>query len=79
MQTKLTIRVPKRLVENAKRYAQLHNTTQTELINTYLQQFHAESEVLERAPIVRQLTGILSPDLSIEDYRKHLEEKFGGE
>ena len=36
MDTKLTVRVPRHLLENAKRYARENNTILTELIFTYL-------------------------------------------
>ena len=78
MDTKLTVRVPRHLLANAKRYAHAHQTTLTELISAYLQHIPAESEILDHAPVVRRLTGLLSPDLSIDDYKKHLEEKYGG-
>ena len=78
MDTKLTVRVPRHLLANAKRYAQVHQTTLTELITTYLQQIPSEFEMLDRAPIVRQLTGVLSADVSVEDYKEHLEDKYGG-
>jgi hypothetical protein len=78
MDTKLTVRVPRRLLANAKRYAQAHQTTLTELISAYLQHIPSESEGLEHAPVVRRLTGLLSPDVSIDDYKKHLEDKYGG-
>lgn len=77
MDTKLTVRVPRHLLANAKRYAQAHQTTLTELITTYLQQIPSESDVLNHAPVVRRLTGLLSSDVSIDDYKKHLEEKYG--
>ena len=78
MDTKLTVRVPRHLLANAKRYAQAHQTTLTELISTYLQNIPTDSEVLDHAPVVRRLTGLLSHDVSIEDYKKHQEEKYGG-
>lgn len=77
MDTKLTVRVPRNLLENAKRYASAHNTTLTELISTYLQHIPTELEPLGQAPVVRQLTGLLSTNLSADDYKKHLEEKYG--
>lgn len=77
MDTKLTVRVPRHLLANAKRYAQAHRTTLTELISVYLKHIPSESEVLDQAPVVRRLTGLLSPDVSIEDYKKHLEDKYG--
>ena len=78
MDTKLTVRVPRHLIANAKRYAQAHQTTLTELISAYLQQIPAESEVLDHAPVVRRLTGLLSADDSTDDYKKHLDEKYSG-
>jgi hypothetical protein len=77
MDTKLTVRVPRHLLENAKRYARENNTTLTELISTYLQHIPSVQESLANAPIVRRLTGSLSPDISVDDYKKHLEEKYG--
>ena len=32
---------------------------------------------LENAPIVRRLSGTLTPNISVQDYKKHLEMKFG--
>lgn len=78
MDTKLTVRVPRHLLDNAKRYARAHQTTLTQLISAYLQRIPSESEVLNEAPVVRRLTGLLSPEVSVDDYKKHLEEKYGG-
>jgi hypothetical protein len=78
METKLTVRVPQHLLENAKRYARENHTTLTELISTYLKMIPAEKGSLEAAPIVRRLTGSLSPGLSLDEYRNHLDEKYGG-
>jgi hypothetical protein len=75
--TKLTVRVPQHLLENAKRYARAHQTTLTELISVYLGRIPSDSSVLDDAPVVRRLTGLLSPDVSLDDYQKHLEEKYG--
>jgi hypothetical protein len=75
-ETKLTVRVPRDLLENVKRYAAQNNTTLTNLIEAYLRHIPAEQS-LENAPIVRRLSGALSPDVTIQDYKKHLEEKYG--
>ncbi|MEJ5225932.1 MAG: DUF6364 family protein [Anaerolineales bacterium] len=76
-ETKLTVRIPRDLLENAKRYAAQHNTTLTSLIETFLKHIPSQQTPPD-APIVRRLSGILSPDLSVEDYRKHLDDKYGG-
>ena len=77
MDTKLTVRVPRRLLENAKRYAGTHNTTLTALISAYLERIPTEAESLDNALVVRRLTGLLSSDVSVDDYKMHLEEKYG--
>ena len=76
-ETKLTVRVPRELLENAKRYAVENDTTLTNLIEAYLQHLPAQGN-LEEAPIVRRLSGSLSQQVSLRDYHKHLEEKYGG-
>jgi hypothetical protein len=76
--TKLTVRVPRDLLEGAKRYASEHDTTLTRLISEFLRQLSIQDDPLADAPVVRRLSGILSPDATVEDYRKYLEEKYGG-
>jgi len=76
-ETKLTVRIPKDLLDKAKQFALKNHTTLTGLIEAYFQNIPAQG-LLENAPIVRRLSGILSPEISKEDYRKHLEEKYRG-
>ncbi len=75
--TKLTIRVPGKVLEDAKRYAREHDTTLTRLVSEYLRRVSTKGDPLAAAPIVRRLSGALSPYVTIEDYRKHLEAKYG--
>mgnify|MGYP001133238967 CR=1 FL=1 len=74
--TKLTVRISKDLLDNFKRYAQEKNTTMTSLVEAYLRRIPFE-ESLENAPIVRRLSGTLSSEVSIDDYKKHLVKKYG--
>ena len=74
--TKLTVRVPRDLLENIKRYAQQNNTTMTALIEAYLRRIPAQ-EPFEDAPIVRRLSGSLSQNVTIQDHKEHLAEKYG--
>lgn len=74
--TKLTVRVPRELLKNIKHYAAQNNTTLTNLIQAYLRRIPAQT-TLENAPIVRRLSGMLSPDILLQDYKDHLEEKYG--
>ena len=75
-ETKLTVRASRDLLENVKRYAALNHTTLTELIGAYLCRIPVQHP-LENAPIVRRLSGALSPDVDIQDYKAHLDEKYG--
>jgi len=74
-ETKLTVRVPRDLLENIKRYAAKNNTTLTDLIEAYLRRIPTQ-EPLDHAPIVQRLSGTLSQNVSEQDYKKHLEEKY---
>ena len=76
-ETKLTIRVPRELLENAKRYARKQNTTVTTLISEYLRRMPTSIDVLQEAPIVKRLSGTLSKNVSVVDHKKHLEAKYG--
>jgi hypothetical protein len=76
-ETKLTVRVPSALLENVKRYARQHNTTLTSLIGEYLKRIPVQEELLDQAPIIKRLSGILPQDISVDVYRQHLDEKYG--
>jgi hypothetical protein len=75
--TKLTIRVPRDVLEGAKDYAHRNRTTLTRLVSEYLRRLGAERDPLAEAPTVRRLAGALSPRASVDDYRVYLEEKYG--
>jgi hypothetical protein len=72
---KLTVRVPRDPLENAKLYAAQNYTTLADLIEACLSRIPARSS-LDNAPNVRRLSGALSSNVSVGDYRKHLEEKY---
>jgi Family of unknown function (DUF6364) len=74
---RLTLRVPRNLLDDAKEYASEHGTSLTRLVSEYLRQLTAKREPLADAPIVRRLSGILSQEVSVEDHQRYLEEKYG--
>lgn len=76
MNAKLTVRVSRRLLDNAKRYARENNTTLMALISTFLQQLPVSGIGLGEAPIVRRLSGLISSTVSVEVHKKHLDEKY---
>lgn len=77
--TKLTVRVRRELLEQAKQYARENETTLTRLIDAYFRQLADDKDPLTKAPIVRRLSGSLSHDVSAKDYYNHLEEKYGSQ
>ncbi len=60
-------------------YAREHQTSLTRLVSEYLQQLPVENDPLVNAPIVQRLSGLVSADVSIEDYQRYLEEKYGSQ
>jgi hypothetical protein len=55
-EAKLTVRVPRQLLNHAKQYASANNTTLTRLVSEYLRQLVDRSDALVDAPIVRRLS-----------------------
>jgi hypothetical protein len=75
-EAKLTVRVPRDVLEHAKQYARAHETTLTRLVSEYLRQLAEPSDALVDAPIVQRLSGILPKEASISDYTDYLERKY---
>lgn len=71
---KLTLSVDERVIERARRYSTRHNTSISQLVTTYLSQLDSPSDVT-LAPWVQRLRGVLPSDTSVEDHRRHQEEK----
>ena len=75
--TKLTLRLNKRLIEQAKLYAANHNISVSELVETFFLRLE-ESQEGAHTPLVRQLTGILPEEVDVAGlYGDHLAEKYG--
>jgi len=75
--TKLTIRIPADVLERAKAYAETNQTSVTRMVTQYLSQLPADKSYLREAPIVQGLIGILSPDTTVDDYWRYIDEKYG--
>lgn len=71
---KLTLSVDEEVIEHARRYSREHNTSISQLVTTYLSHLDAPPG-REFSPLVQRLRGVLPDDVSIEDYRRHLEKK----
>lgn len=74
---KLTVRLPKKDLEFAKRYAQEHHITVTELIDRYLRRLQGEQPAVIH-PDVEKISGLVPADVDARAlYHQHLMEKHG--
>lgn len=71
---KLTLSVDEGVIERARRYSSRHNKSISQLVTEYLSQLDEPSEET-LAPWVQRLRGILPSDVSVDAYKRHLEEK----
>jgi len=80
MTTKLTLRVEKRIIDKAKRYAREHNTSLSEIVATYLDYLTGDNTVaIDIDPEVLDLSDeILAEQLSDPDDAKyrHFRDKY---
>jgi hemerythrin superfamily protein len=79
MQTKLTLRIDKQLIQRAKRYSKKAGKSVSQLVSDYFRLLTAREgrEEEELTPRVRRLMGALKGSkLSEEDYKRYLEEKY---
>ncbi|MBI1881691.1 MAG: hypothetical protein HYR94_26230 [Chloroflexi bacterium] len=74
--TKLTLRIEKPIIESAKDYAQVHNTTLSRLVAEFLRSLKTAG-VTRQTPILESLSGILPADVSLDEHRAYLENKYG--
>jgi hypothetical protein len=80
METKLTLRLKKKVIDQAKKYANDHETSLSKLIENYLSAITNETKTDETiSPLVKSLTGVIhlsaTEDLK-EKYHKHINEKY---
>jgi len=80
METKLTLRLKKKVIDQAKKYANDHQTSLSKLIENYLSAITIESGSTEKiTPLVKSLSGVIQVS-KIEDpkgnYQEHIKEKY---
>ncbi|HPI14256.1 MAG: DUF6364 family protein [Spirochaetota bacterium] len=81
MDTKLTLKLNKSIIEKAKTYAQKNNTSLSQIVEKYFIALitEKENETLKLTPLVKELSGIIKPE-NIEnykdDYAKYLMKKY---
>jgi hypothetical protein len=70
--TKLTVRLPRRDLEFAKRYAQAHRMTVTELIDRYLRSLQTGAGAAIH-PEVEKISGLIPSDIDAKsEYLEHV-------
>jgi hypothetical protein len=77
--TKFTVRVDAEALNAAKQYARQHSITVTDLVEEFFRSLDKVDQLTYGTPILAELAGSLSTDVSIEDYHTYLEEKYLGD
>jgi hypothetical protein len=80
METKLTIRLKKNIIDQAKRYANDHETSLSKMIENYLSAITTESQsIVKISPLVQSLSGVIQLSENEDTkgkYHEHLHEKY---
>lgn len=80
METKLTLRLNKRVIDKAKDYAHNHNISLSKVVESYLESITKQNPVAtEISPLVESLSGVIQLDENFnyrKDYSNHLAEKY---
>ena len=80
METKLTLRLNKRVIDRAKEYAHYHNISLSKVVESYLESITKKKPVAtEISPLVESLSGVIQIGENFDfrkDYANHLAEKY---
>ena len=78
---KLTLRIDEAVIKNAKKLASIRKVSLSRMVSDYFKSISAQhNKELIESPILRELTGILSPKTNnkklLKSYKKHIEDKY---
>lgn len=78
METKLTLKLDKAVIQSVKKYAQNNNKSLSKLVEQYFRKLVSENEEKSRySPLVEELSGaVAEKDLRGIDYVGYLEAKY---
>ena len=80
METKLTLRLNKGVIDRAKDYAHIHNVSLSKMIEFYLESVTKQKSVAtEITPLVESLSGVIHIDENFDykkDYSNYLTENY---
>ncbi|MHA8093317.1 DUF6364 family protein [Aquirufa lenticrescens] len=79
MDAKLTLKLDQDIIEQAKNYAKMKNTSLSQLIESYLGMLVEPQPILEVTPFVKSISGVVNlPENfdSKEAYKKYIQNKY---
>ena len=79
METKLTLKLDKAIINSAKKYAERNNKSLSKLVETYFRNLVSQSdkEKVKYSPLVEELSGVISEkDINGLEYVEYLEGKY---
>jgi len=79
METKLTLKLNREVIERAKTYAKMKNTSLSRLVESYLGLLVEPDEQTEITPLVKSLSGVVDLPAKFDHkttYRKHILNKY---
>ncbi len=79
MDTKLTLKLDKSIIDSAKEYAKEKNISLSKMIENYLQALtNKQSKEIEISPLVESLIGVITSQEADykKDYTNYLSEKY---
>jgi hypothetical protein len=79
METKLTLKLNSEIIEQAKVYAKMKNTSLSKLIESYLGLLINPKDEHKITPLVKSLSGVVKLPKNYDvkkEYKKHLTDKY---
>lgn len=80
METKLTLRLDKKVIEQAKNYASNHKTSLSRMIESYFESLTFKKDgSYEITPLIESLSGVINVETEIDyknEYTNYLSEKY---
>lgn len=75
---KLTLTVDEAVVARAHTYSEVHGTSISQLVTDFLASLPrtGDEQHAVYTPTVRRLLGLLPSETELDDYRRHLDEKY---
>ena len=76
---RLNLSVERAAIERGRRYSKRHRTSISRLVNEFLSSLPVDEEgrAQKLTPTVRHLLGIAAGGPDLEEYRRHVLEKYG--